>query len=70
MTNLAGADLGFSCGGVLADFQKILLTFFRPTKMIFRALPKHLQDILNKKSRFFGAHPPLKINKYWRQKRL
>ena len=38
----AGADLGFSRGGG-ADFQKILTTFFffRSTKLIFRALPKH-----------------------------
>ena len=42
---LAGADLGFSRGGG-ADFQKIFqnfddLFFFRSTKLIFRALPKH-----------------------------
>ena len=42
-----GADLGFSRGGGGADFQKIfqnfddLFFFFRSTKLIFRALPKH-----------------------------
>ena len=42
----SGADLGFSRGGG-ADFQKIfqnfddLFFFFRSTKLIFRALPKH-----------------------------
>ena len=39
-----GADLGFSRGGG-ADFQKIFQNFhdlfFRSTKLIFRALPKH-----------------------------
>ena len=39
----SGADLGFSRGG--ADFQKIFENFvdlfFRSTKLIFRALPKH-----------------------------
>ena len=40
-----GADLGFSRGG--ADFQKKIenfddiFFFFRSTKSIFRALPKH-----------------------------
>ena len=38
-----GADLGFSRGG--ADFQKKFENFddlfFRSTKLIFRALPKH-----------------------------
>ena len=43
--NVPGADLGFSRGGG-ADFQKIFqnfddLFFFRSTKSIFRALPKH-----------------------------
>ena len=44
--SLSGADLGFSRGGG-ADFQKIfqnfddLFFFFRSTKLIFRALPKH-----------------------------
>ena len=42
--SVAGADLGFSRGG--ADLQKIFekfvdLMFFRPTKLNFRALPKH-----------------------------
>ena len=41
----AVADVGFSRGGGGADFQKkskILTTFFfRSTKLIFRALPKH-----------------------------
>ena len=40
---VAGADLGFSRGG--ADFQKKFENFddlfFRSTKLIFRALPKH-----------------------------
>ena len=41
----SGADLGFSRGGG-ADFQKKIenfddLFFFRSTKLIFRALPKH-----------------------------
>ena len=41
----SGADLGFSRGGGGADFQKIFENFvdlfFRSTKLIFRALPKH-----------------------------
>ena len=45
----SGADLGFSRGGGGggADFRKIfqnfddLFFFFRSTKLIFRALPKH-----------------------------
>ena len=39
-----GADLGFSRGGgrIFKKFSKILTTFFfRSTKLIFRALPKH-----------------------------
>ena len=41
----AGADLGFSRGGgrIFKKISKILTTFFffRSTKLIFRALPKH-----------------------------
>ena len=41
----SGADLGFSRGGgrIFKKFSKILTTFFffRSTKLIFRALPKH-----------------------------
>ena len=41
----SGADLGFSRRGGGADFQKIVQNFddlfFRSTKLIFRALPKH-----------------------------
>ena len=34
------ADLGFSRGGVGADFQK-MFGFFKSTKLILRALLKH-----------------------------
>ena len=40
-----GADLGFSRGGearrIFKRFSKILTTFFRSTKLFFRALLKH-----------------------------
>ena len=42
----AGADLGFSRGGrIFKKVSKILSSFFfRPTKMIFRPLPKRYKD--------------------------
>ena len=36
----AGADRGFSRGAVSQKFFKILATFSRSTKLIFRALPE------------------------------
>ena len=51
MRDIRGGSLGFSRGG--ADFQKIFQNFdlfVRPTKLTFRALPKHcLAPILAKK---------------------
>ena len=48
---LSMADLVFSWGGgaVFQKNSKIWSTFFRSTKLIFRALPEHYKDlILNK----------------------